>query len=409
MVRSVLIIDDDEVFRETMRGAMERRGLRAWATSGMSAANLFREQQPDLVVLDYRMPGLDGISVLRSMHVMKPSSIFVLLTGFGTVPLAVEAMKEGADSVLTKPCDVEHILTEAEKINEKKKKRVSGMELAEFRSFNLDILERTGIEKALQVTEGNVSKAAVLLGIDRRTLQRKMKRFFALALFLSFSVMGLSEAFAEENKSVGVKIPSAQRIIELTGDEEYGDEQSGWDRTYARSTGYVFGREPVTFLKNNFEVIPKGRVLDIAMGEGRNAVFLAKKGYKAEGVDISEIAIRKAQRLAAENGVKITTTTADLNKYKIKPRQYEGIIVFYYLQRNLIPQIRDGLKKGGVVIFETNTVEHLKNPGGHSWNRDFLLQPGELKQMFSGFEILSYSETNKNGQAVASLVARKVN
>ncbi len=402
MVRSVLIIDDDEIFREALRGAFERRGLRAWSAPGSERGEaLFRENQPELVVLDYRMPGLDGVSVLRSMHVVHPASVFLLLTGFGTVPLAVEAMKEGADSVLTKPCDVDRILLEANTILEKKRKRIPGMELAEFRSFNLGILERTGIEKALKATQGNVSKAAVLLGIDRRTLQRKMKRFFSfLVLFAFASVI----AHAAETKK---ETNGAQRLIELTGDEEYGDEQSGWDRTYARSSGYVFGREAADFLKEHFDAIPKGRVLDIAMGEGRNAVFLAKKGYQVEGVDISEVAIRKAQRLAAENGVKIHTVSADLNKYRIKPNHYDGIMVFYYLQRNQIPQIRDGLKKGGVVIFETNTLAQLKNPGGQAWNRDFLLSPGELKQLFSGFEIVHYSETNKGGQAIASLVARK--
>jgi two-component system response regulator RegA len=87
-------------------------------------------------------------------------------------------MKEGADSFATKPCDVDTILNEANKILEKKRKRIPGMDDSEFRSFNLNILERVGIEKALKATKGNVSKAATLLGIDRRTLQRKMKRMF---------------------------------------------------------------------------------------------------------------------------------------------------------------------------------------------------------------------------------------
>ena len=87
-------------------------------------------------------------------------------------------MKEGADSVLQKPCDVDAIIAEANRLVEKKKKRVPGMDESEFRSYNLNILERVGIEKALGATKGNVSKAALLLGIDRRTLQRKMKRIF---------------------------------------------------------------------------------------------------------------------------------------------------------------------------------------------------------------------------------------
>src|SRR5690606_15358953 len=98
--------------------------------------------------------------------------VFILLTGYGSIPMTVESMKEGADSVLQKPADVDTILAESARLVEKKKKRVAGMDESEFRSYNLGILERVGIEKALQATKGNVSKAALLLGIDRRTLQR---------------------------------------------------------------------------------------------------------------------------------------------------------------------------------------------------------------------------------------------
>lgn len=179
MVSSVLIVDDDEIFRNTLKSAFEKRRLRAWtAANEQEAMGIFRENQPDLVLLDYRMPGLDGISVLREMHVYNPQPVYILLTGYGSMPMAVESMKEGADSVLQKPCDVDAILSEANRLVEKKKKRVAGMDESEFRSYNLNILERVGIDKALKATKGNVSKAALLLGIDRRTLQRKMKRIF---------------------------------------------------------------------------------------------------------------------------------------------------------------------------------------------------------------------------------------
>jgi two-component system, response regulator RegA len=179
MVSSVLLVDDDEVFRATMKSAFEKRKLKVWSAADQSEAmSLFREHSPDIVLLDYRMPGLDGISILREMHVYNPQPVYILLTGYGSLPMAVESMKEGADSVLQKPCDVDTILSEGARLMEKKKKRVPGMDESEFRSFNLNILERLGIEKALSATKGNVSKASMLLGIDRRTLQRKMKRMF---------------------------------------------------------------------------------------------------------------------------------------------------------------------------------------------------------------------------------------
>lgn len=148
-------------------------------------------------------------------------------------------------------------------------------------------------------------------------------------------------------------------------------------------------------------------MLDIATGEGRNAVFLAKKGFVVDGVDISPVGLRKAQQLAREQRAKIRTINADLNKYRIKPGTYEVILNFYYLQRSLFPEIKAGLKRGGVVVFETHTTEQLKNKDGASWTKDFLLQPGELKTAFAGYKILHYSETNDGVNAVASLIAKK--
>lgn len=196
------------------------------------------------------------------------------------------------------------------------------------------------------------------------------------------------------------------RLMALTGDEDYGDERTAWDKTYQRK-GYVFGKDPAEFLAKNVELLPKGRALDIATGEGRNAVYLAKKGFLAEGVDISVVGLRKAKKLAAENGVQIQTVNADLNAYKIKPDNYTVILNFYYLQRSLFPQIKAGLKKGGVLVFETYTKEQLKNPGGATWEKEYLLEPGELKKAFADLEILHYSESNDGKQAIASLLARK--
>jgi tellurite methyltransferase len=227
-----------------------------------------------------------------------------------------------------------------------------------------------------------------------------------LPVFLLFLLSPQLPAVEEEPDGPGESRTRTTRLMELTGDSDFGDDRTAWDKTYSRKD-YVFGKDPAAFLVEQVSKLPKGRALDIATGEGRNAVYLAKKGFQVEGVDISRVGLRKAKRLAAENGVKIQTTNADLNKYKIKPDTYSVILNFYYLQRNLFPQIKAGLKKGGVVVFETHTMEHLKNPGASSWERDYLLEPGELKKAFSDFEILHYSETNDGKNAIASLVARK--
>jgi SAM-dependent methyltransferase len=191
----------------------------------------------------------------------------------------------------------------------------------------------------------------------------------------------------------------------VTGDDSESDK-SQWDQVYDQDA-YVYGKEPAEVLKDNIDILPVGRALDIAMGEGRNAVFLAKKGFVVDGVDISEVAIRKAQRLAKENGVGITTIAADLNTYQIKPESYEVIVDIQYLQRSLIPQIKRGLKRGGVVVFENQTVDQLSLPGSAGVRRDYLLAKGELKELFSEFKILHFSETNDGKNALAKLVAMK--
>lgn len=238
-------------------------------------------------------------------------------------------------------------------------------------------------------------------------MKRKLTLPFLL-VFLAPLALTLAQAEEEGDDPVGAtgSRSRATRLMQLTGDGDFGDDRTAWDRTYQRK-GYVFGKDPAPFLRDNVGRLPKGRALDIAMGEGRNAVFLAKKGFLAEGVDISTVGLRKARRLAAENGVKITAVAADLNKYKITPGRYQVILNFYYLQRSLIPQIKAGLAPGGVVVFEAHTAAQRDNPGARGWDKEFLLEPGELKKAFAEFEILHYTETNDGTNAVASLIAKK--
>jgi len=174
-VESALVVDDDDAFRTTLQGSLRRRGVRAVtaATAGEGLA-ILEDQRLDLVVLDYRMPRTDGLVALPRFRQTAPGAAIVLLTGFGDIPLAVAAVKEGADTVLTKPVDADRLLREAEAILEQPRTpRVQ----APQGILNLDELEREAIRAALKQSGGVVVRAAGLLGIDRRTLQRKLKRF----------------------------------------------------------------------------------------------------------------------------------------------------------------------------------------------------------------------------------------
>jgi tellurite methyltransferase len=210
-----------------------------------------------------------------------------------------------------------------------------------------------------------------------------------------------SRALADE-----LKPRPGSPYVQITGDDAE-DERSRWDTIFNTAT-YVYGTEPFPFLKENVGLLPVGRALDLASAEGRNSVFLAKKGFQVTGVDYSEVALAKARRLAHAHHVTIKTVNADLTDYTIRPDSYEVILNIDFLQRSLIPQIKRGLRRGGVVMYVGETEDQLKNEIGKAiTHREKLLKKGELKELFKDFKILVYQETNDGNEAYANLIARK--
>jgi tellurite methyltransferase len=188
-------------------------------------------------------------------------------------------------------------------------------------------------------------------------------------------------------------------------------DQKRWDERFGREE-FALGKKANSFLKRNLSLFRKGKALDIATGEGRNAVFLAQHGFDVDAVDISEVGLKKAKKLAKETGVKINTYHADLDTYRIKPEEYDLITNFYFLKRSLIPKIKRGLKKGGRVAFETYILEHRNLVACGPKQAKYFLKPNELLKLFDGFRILRYREgIFKEGgkrKAIASLIAEKI-
>jgi len=165
--------------------------------------------------------------------------------------------------------------------------------------------------------------------------------------------------------------------------------------------------EPAQFLVENVDILPKGRVLDLAMGNGRNTIYLAKLGFDAEGIDISFEAVNTASELTQKAGVTAKTQVADLERHIIEKETYDVIICFNYLQRSLIPQIKDGLIKGGMIVYETFIVDQTQF--GKPKNPDHLLWHNELLDMFRDFRCLRYREGIFEGpRAIASIIAQKL-
>ena len=187
------------------------------------------------------------------------------------------------------------------------------------------------------------------------------------------------------------------------------DDRKKWNKRYD-AMEYIYGKEPIKFLKENVSLLTKGKALVLAMGEGRNAVFLARNGFDVDCCDISEKAVEKCEALAWESGVTLNAFTADLEEYKIPADKYDLITCFYYTQRDLIPQIKEGLRDGGMVMFETYTIDQLKYGDGASGpkNPDYLLKHNELRNFFRDFHILYYREGEvAENKSVASLIAQK--
>ena len=168
---------------------------------------------------------------------------------------------------------------------------------------------------------------------------------------------------------------------------------------------------PASFLMDNVHMLPKGRALDVAMGHGRNAIYLARMGFEVEGVDISADAVADTLGAVRQAGVTIKAHVADLERgYEIEKDVYNLIICFNYLQRSLIPQIKDGLQHSGMVVYETFLIDQAQ--WGKPKNPDFLLKHNELLDMFRDFRVLRYREGvfEEQGEkrAIASILAEKV-
>ncbi len=171
---------------------------------------------------------------------------------------------------------------------------------------------------------------------------------------------------------------------------------------------------PTPWLVENFHHLPKGLALDVAMGNGRNAIYLATRGFDVDGVDVDAEVVARARETARRFHAPIRAVVGNVEDgtYILPMEQYDVIVVFNFLHRPLFRDIKDGLKPGGVVVFQTFLEEQAKF--GNPTNPAHLLKPGELAHVFSDFEVLRVHEridsTVPGGGpcALAGIVARKI-
>ncbi len=173
--KTVLLVDDDETFRERLGRALRERGYEVYTAAGHAEA-LAQKESPEYAVVDLRLRGLSGLEVVRDLKRVDAGTKVVVLTGYGSIATAVEAIRLGAAGYLPKPADADDVVAALRKAD------LPPLTLppagsAEIHAPSLARAEWEHINRVLGDCGGNISEAARRLGIHRRSLQRKLYKF----------------------------------------------------------------------------------------------------------------------------------------------------------------------------------------------------------------------------------------
>jgi two-component system, response regulator RegA len=169
-MKTLVITDDDTVFRERLARAFRERGYTVHTCAdGVALQKLAPTVTPDYAILDLLMPGANGIEVLDFLLRAHPHCVVLLLTGYGSIATAIQAVKRGAHDYLSKPADADQI--EAALLGRKP------TQPSPISPPTLERVEWEHLQRVLADHGGNISRTARALGIDRRSLQRKLQKF----------------------------------------------------------------------------------------------------------------------------------------------------------------------------------------------------------------------------------------
>ena len=230
------------------------------------------------------------------------------------------------------------------------------------------------------------------------SIQRTSGRVFGLILLLC-----LFAPPALPDSSGPLPPPDSATFEAITG-ESPEEDHSAWDRFYQKKN-HAFGKDAIGFLRENLEIIPRGRAFVPAMGEGRNAIFLARNGFKVEGVDLSQIAVDRALQEAKAKKTSIKGIVGDLFEYPYPKEAYDFILVSLFFSERLLPKFKSALKKGGYIMF------YLKRDNGRPASSlvpdDFRVKGGALKASLQEFETLIYREYIDQNMDMVAILARK--
>jgi two-component system response regulator RegA len=171
---SLLLVDDDAVFRERLARAFRERGYEVTTAGDVEEAlAAARLESPELAVVDLRMPGRSGLELVRELRALDASTRILVLTGYGSIATAVEAVRLGALNYVPKPADVDDLLIALARGLGEPSPQVA----ADVQAPSLARAEWEHIQRVLADCDGNISEAARRLGLHRRSLQRKLQKY----------------------------------------------------------------------------------------------------------------------------------------------------------------------------------------------------------------------------------------
>ena len=189
-------------------------------------------------------------------------------------------------------------------------------------------------------------------------------------------------------------------------------ERINWEKRWEE--GDYRGRsEPSSLVAAWADRLPKGRALDLACGNGRNALYLAEHGFDVDALDIAGAALKLTQDAARERGLAVNTILVDLDEYLLPAQTYDLITTTFYLNHNLLPSLKESLKPGGFALHEHHYLTDYDVSG--PTDAQFRLRSNELLRLFSDFRVRFFSEgleweSERDGGrlvAIERLVAQK--
>lgn len=203
----------------------------------------------------------------------------------------------------------------------------------------------------------------------------------------------------------------------------FNDPAGTWNKRFEAADGFLFGTEPNTWLREHAQVWPPGaRVLSVADGEGRNSVWLARRGLQVDAFDLSGVAVRKAREFAWREGVQVNFAVADIGELDWPEAVYDGVAVIFiqFADPQMRARIFEGvvrcLKPGGVLVLQGYTPRQVAYGTGGPKVESHMYTEALLREAFAALEITELTEYeaelaegtgHKGRSALIGMVARK--